>query len=211
MIDVCSVDGCVYRGGLYLSRLSVVFSLIVILLSEKSERSSHIPATRPHHDDMASPTSLPEDDDHTCIQLSVHEIIFSRTTLIVVLTLCVAITGFSLLVLAAVGYRAWLRHREDKIARSHGRNSKYMQRISMMRKEVDNSYSRQYSGCLVNEPENPFLVPRSPVELMHSERVCEAPDVPVHVSASPATKDGRETRAKSLLFDTAKGQWFRRT
>ncbi|GAB7334827.1 hypothetical protein MBLNU13_g06740t1 [Cladosporium sp. NU13] len=146
---------------------------------------------------MASPTSLPEDDDHTCIQLSVHEIVFSRTTLIIVLTLCVAITGFSLLVLAAVGYRAWLRHRQDKIARSHGRNSKYMQRISMMRKEVDNAYSRQYSGCLINEPENPFLVPRSPVELMHSERVCEAPDVPVHVSA-PAIKDERETRAKTL-------------
>jgi hypothetical protein len=159
---------------------------------------------------MASPTSLPEDDDHTCIELSVHEIVFSRTTLIIVLTLCVAITGFSLLVLAAVGYRAWIRHRQDKIARSHGRNSKYMQRISMMRKEVDNSYSRQYSGCLVNEPENPFLVPRSPVELMHNERVCEAPDVPVHVSA-PAIKDERETRAKSLLFDTAKGQWFRRS
>ena len=164
---------------------------------------------------MASPTSLPSDtdDDHTCIQLSVHEIIFSRTTLIIVLTLCVAITGFSLLVLCAVGYRAWLRHRQDKIARRHGRNSKYMQRISMMRKEVDNSYSRQYSGCLVNEPENPFLVPRSPVELMHSERVCEAPDVPVSVTtvSAPAIKEEREARAKSLLFDTAKGQWFRRS
>ena len=88
-----------------------------------------------------------------------------------------------------------------------------MQRISMMRKEVDNSYSRQYSGCLVNEPENPFLVPRSPVELMHSERVCEAPDVSVPVSgavSAPTIKDEREARAKSLLFDTAKGQWFRR-
>lgn len=87
-----------------------------------------------------------------------------------------------------------------------------MQRISMMRKEVDSSYSRQYSGCLVNEPENPFLVPRSPVELMHSERVCEAPDVPfsVPVGAQPAIKEERETRAKSLLFDAAKGQWFRR-
>jgi hypothetical protein len=162
---------------------------------------------------MSSPTPLPEsNDDHTtCIQLSVHEIVFSRTTLIIVLTLCVAITGFSLLVLCAVGYRAWLRHRQDKIARRHGRNSKYMQRISMMRKEVDSSYSRQYSGCLVNEPENPFLVPRSPVELMHSERVCEAPDVPFSVPVSaPAIKDERETRAKSLLFDTAKGQWFRR-
>ena len=160
---------------------------------------------------MASPTSLSEEDDgHTCIQLSVHEIVFSRTTLIIVLTLCVAVTGFSLLVLSAMGYRAWLRHRQDKIARSHGRNSKYMQRISMMRKEVDDSYSRQYSGCLINEPENPFLVPRSPVELMHSEGVCEAPDVPVHASA-PAIKGERETRAKSLLFDTAKGQWFRKS
>ena len=195
-----------------MSHLPGVFSSSIVLLSAKNQSEVHtFPATKPHRDDMTSPTSLPEDDDHTCIQLSVHEIIFSRTTLIVVLTLCVAITGFSLLVLAAVGYRAWLRHRQDKIARSHGRNSKYMQRISMMRKEVDNSYSRQYSGCLVNEPENPFLVPRSPVELMHSERVCEAPDVPVHVSASPAIKDERETRAKSLLFDTVKGQWFRRS
>ena len=92
---------------------------------------------------MAStPSSSADDDDHTCIELSVHEIVFSRTTLIIVLTLCVAITGLSLLTLAAVGYRAWIRHRQDKDARSHGRNSKYMQRISMMRKEVDSSYSR---------------------------------------------------------------------
>lgn len=161
---------------------------------------------------MASPSSLPipEDDNQTCVQLSVHEIVFSRTTLIIVLTLCVAVTSFSLLVLCAVGYRAWLRHRQDKIARRHGRNSKYMQRISMMRKEVDSSYSRQYSGCLVNEPENPFLVPRSPVELMHGERVCEAPDVSVATVSAPAIKDEREARAKSLLFDTAKAQWFRR-
>lgn len=157
---------------------------------------------------MAStPTSTPAaDDDHTCIELSVHEIVFSRTTLIVVLTLCVAITGLSLLTLAAVGYRVWLRHRQDKAARNHGRNSKYMQRISMMRKEVDNSYSRQYSGCLVNEPENPFLVPRSPVELGYHE-VCEAPDVP---TKAPTIKEESNTRAKSLLFDNTQGQWFRR-
>jgi hypothetical protein len=156
---------------------------------------------------MASNLTLPEDDNHVCIELSVHEIVFSRTTLIIVLTLCVFITGLSLLILAAVGYRAWIRHRQDKAARRHGRNSKYVQRISMMRKEVDSSYSRQYSGCLVNEPENPFLVPRSPVELMHSERVWEAPDVPV---SAPMIKDERDARAKSLLFDSAKGQWFRR-
>jgi hypothetical protein len=156
---------------------------------------------------MASTSSPTDDNDHNCIELSVHEIVFSRTTLIIVLTLCVAITGLSLLILMAVGYRAWIRHRQDKVARSHGRNSKYMQRISMMRKEVDSSYSRQYSGCLVNEPENPFLVPRSPVELMHSERVWEAPDVPV---SAPTIKDDREARAKSLLFDSAKGQWFQR-
>lgn len=79
----------------------------------------------------------------------------------------------------------------------------------MMRKEVDSSYSRQYSGCLVNEPENPFLVPRSPVELMHSERVWEAPDG-ASANAPAIKNDGAEARAKSLLYDSAKGQWFRR-
>lgn len=82
-----------------------------------------------------------------------------------------------------------------------------MQRISMMRKEVDNSYSQKYSGCLVNEPENPFLVPRSPVELMHNE-LSEAPELSA-VNA-PTIKEERNTRAKSLLFDNVQGQWFRR-
>jgi hypothetical protein len=188
--------------GLASSQSSIILSSINLW----PRTSLHL-TVRSYHHEMAFNSSSSEDDNHVCIELSVHEIVFSRTTLIIVLTLCVAITGLSLLILTAVGYRAWIRHRLDKAARSHGRNSKYVQRISMMRKEVDNSYSRQYSGCLVNEPENPFLVPRSPVELMHSERVWEAPDVPVSV---PMIEDERETRVKSLLFDNAKGQWFRR-
>jgi hypothetical protein len=155
-----------------------------------------------------SPTLATVEDDHTCLTLSVHEIVFSRTTLIIVLTLSVALTGLSLLTLAALGYRAWNRHLLDKAARTHGRNSKYMQRISMMRKEVDSEYSRQYSGCLVSEPENPFLVPRSPVELMQSERVWEAPGSERAGSVNAVAVS--EGRAKSLMFDSAKGQWFRR-
>jgi hypothetical protein len=148
-------------------------------------------------------------NDHTCIELSVHEIVFSRTTLIIVLTLCVAITGLSLLILAAVGYRAWLRNREDKIARNHGRNSKYVQRLSMMRKEVDREYTRQYSGCLVSEPENPFLKIGSPVELGDREGIWEVDGSDVERMAKG--REGREVKAKSLVFDGAKGQWFRRS
>ena len=148
------------------------------------------------------------DDDSTCFELSVNDIVFSRTTLIIVLTLCVAITGLSLLAIATLGYREWNRRQQDKEARSHGRNSKYLNRISIMRKEVDSSYSRQYSGCLVNEPENPFLAPRSPVELMHTP-VWEVPDSSPPTSTT-TTEEERGAKAKSLLYDNEKGQWFRR-
>jgi hypothetical protein len=160
---------------------------------------------------LTSSNTTSDTDDHTCITLSVHEIVFSRTTLIIVLTLCVAITGLSLLILAAVGYRAWIRHREDKIARNHGRNSKYVQRLSMMRKEVDREYSRMYRGCLVSEPENPFLKIASPVELGEREGVWEVEGDDVERVRKDACGEGREAKAKSLLFDSAKGQWFRRS
>lgn len=150
-----------------------------------------------------------DDDQSSCIELSVHEIVFSRTTLIIVLTLCVAITGISVIGISALGYRTWTRHQKDKEARSRGRSPQYHQRIPMMRKEADDSYSsHQYSGYSTTEPENRSPAPRTPVELMHSE-VWEAPGTDVSSERTRVTDD-RETRVKSLFFDAAKGQWMHR-
>ena len=155
-----------------------------------------------------------DDDQSSCIELSVHEIVFSRTTLIIVLTLCVAITGMSIIGISALGYRTWTRHQKDKEARSRGRSPQYHQRIPMMRKEADDSYSHQYSGYSISEPDNRSPTPnrspapRTPVELMHNE-VWEAPGS--DVSSEPTlARDGRETKVKSLFFDAAKGQWMHR-
>ena len=148
------------------------------------------------------------DEEDSCVEISVNDIVFSRTTLIIVLTLCVAITGISMIAVAALGYRQWSRRQQDKRAKESGGNARYLQRISMMRKDVDNSYSRKYSGCLVNEPENPFLVPKSPVELMASERPWEVPTATA-VNGRAKSEDGHET-TPSFLYDNAKGQWFHR-
>ncbi|KAM0719096.1 hypothetical protein Q7P37_005001 [Cladosporium fusiforme] len=167
-----------------------------------------------------APNLLPTRDDDsysngTCIEISVDEIVFSRTTFFVVLAVCVATTGISLLAMAVLGYREWKRQREERRAREYGRVSRYQARVSMMRKEVDDSYSRQYSGCLINEPENPFLAPRSPVELMHTERVSEVPanhaasasvDGSSPSSSALSVEGDRARKGKSLLFDNTKAR-----
>lgn len=154
----------------------------------------------------SQPSEQPNEED-SCIQISVNDIVFSRTTLIIVLTLCVAITGISMIAVAALGYRQWSRHHQDKQEKDSNDNARYLQRIPMIRKEVDSSCSRKCSGCLVNEPENPFLVPRSPVELMASERPWE---VPAATANERAKSEHRDERTPGYLYDDSKGQWFHR-
>ena len=109
-----------------------------------------------------------------------------------------------MLAVAALLYREWSRRREAKAAKQWGRNSRIEKRISSMRKELDDQYSRQYSGCLHLEPENPEMGGESPQELMLPERVWEVPAVPV----KSANRSGRESRALSLFFDQALGMWL---
>lgn len=141
--------------------------------------------------------------DSECTVLHNDQIILSRATFIVALTVCVSITCISLLGLAALSYREWDRQRQIRSARVYGRKSRYVNRISMLRKEVDDTYSRQYSGCLYTEPENPYLVIKSPVELGSADQTFEMP-------AKVAMLDGnqRKSRAKSLFFDGGRGMWF---
>lgn len=72
-----------------------------------------------------------------------------------------------------------------------------------MQRQLDNEYSKQFSGCLYNETENPFLGSDSPVELMLPERIWEAPAVP----AKAVKTDRRKSRISSF-FDDAVGVWW---
>lgn len=139
--------------------------------------------------------------------LDLHQsgnIVISRTTLIVAITICVFLTCISMLAVAALLYREWSRRREAKAAKQWGRKSRVNKRISLMRKEIDNQYSQQYSGCLHQEPENPEMGSDSPVELMLPERVWEAPAIP----AQTAGRTKRRSKALSLFFDQRVGMWL---
>lgn len=81
----------------------------------------------------------------------------------------------------------------------------------MLRKEVDDAYSRHYGpGCLINPiPENPEMGSDSPVEMGLVERVWE-------VEGKTATAEviagkgagGRKSQANSLFFDHGVGVWL---
>jgi hypothetical protein len=91
---------------------------------------------------MPSSSSDTTANDGSCIQLNAGELIISRTTLIVTLTICIFITCLSLLFLIALTYRAWAHKRELKAAKAWGRKSKYEHRcISIMRQRVDSEMS----------------------------------------------------------------------
>jgi hypothetical protein len=162
-----------------------------------------VPYLHPREDMPATESTIPAncatvDDDH---------IMISRSTLIITLTIAVFIVCVSILGLSVMLYREWHRQKQNRNARVQGRKSRYLHRISVMRKEVDDSFSRQYTGCLQVEPDNPFLQPRSPVELMYEERVCEVPALP---AATAVDQSRRKSRISSLMYDATKGLWFHR-
>lgn len=75
----------------------------------------------------------------------------------------------------------------------------------MLRKEVDDAYSRQYGpGCFLNPiPENPEMGSESPVEIGAVERVWE-------VDGGTMEKEvgTRKSKGKSLFFDYGVGVWM---
>ena len=140
-----------------------------------------------------------------CLELhNGSNIVISRRTLIAAISICVFLTCSSMLAVAILLYREWARRREAQAAKQWGRKSRVIKRISTVRKEIDDQYSRQYSGCLHQEPENPEMGSDSPVELMLEERVWEAPAVP----ARTANNNRRRSQAMSLFFDQGVGLWL---
>lgn len=152
----------------------------------------------------ASPSSASGGTHSLCVELHGGNIVMSKTTLIAAFTICVLITCISMLAVAALLYREWARRREAKAAKQWGRKSRVDQRISCIRKEIDNQYSAQYSGCLHQEPENPEMGSESPVEMMFPERLCEAPAI----AARTTNKNKRKSQALSLFFDQGIGVWM---
>ncbi|KAK3718008.1 hypothetical protein LTR37_005434 [Vermiconidia calcicola] len=148
--------------------------------------------------------STSEASSHLCLEFEGDNIVISRRTLIAAIAICGLFTCLSMLVVAALLYREWTRRRQVNAAKAWGRKSRFEHRISIMRKEIDGEYSRQYSGYLQHEPENPEMGSDSPVELMLPERVWEAPTAP----ARTTDKTKRKSKAMSLFFDQGIGMWL---
>ena len=139
-----------------------------------------------------------------CFALDAGKIVIDRKILIVALCIFTFITIVSIIGIATLLYREWARRRQTNEAKVWGRKSHVEQRISLMRKEIDSQYSRQYSGCLHQEPENPEMGSDSPVEMMFDDRVWEAPAIP----ARAADKNKRKSNVFSLFFNEGTGLWL---
>lgn len=127
-----------------------------------------------------STTTLPPPsclEDNNCSLLPRNYISLPRTTFILVLTLLITLTLTSTLGLAILLYRRHARRRQSQQAKTWGRKSRYLNRISVARKQLDDDFRRQYHGVFVNVVENPELGSDSPVELGWEERVWEMPNV----------------------------------
>lgn len=148
-------------------------------------------------------------DTTTCHQLSLDEMVVTRSTYIAILTVCVLTTVLSLSILAVLAIRVHTRHQSERAAKTWGRKSMFANRISVMRKEVDDMYTRQYKGCWQSSVvENPEMGSDSPVELMLPERVWEVPAVPATTAEKNGRKSWKERKERmSLFFDQGVGVW----
>lgn len=75
-----------------------------------------------------------------------------------------------------------------------------------MRKDIDDEYSRQFSGCLHHEPENPEMGSDDPVELGPGGGLVEAPETTT--TTATGTRHARRSKAMSLFFDQGLGMWL---
>ncbi|EME42037.1 hypothetical protein DOTSEDRAFT_72962 [Dothistroma septosporum NZE10] len=145
-----------------------------------------------------------------------HQILLPKTPFIVIATFLSLTTLFSLIALALLLYRQFSRARQLERAKTWGRQSKFYEsrgkRISLMRKEVDDSFSRQYSGVLATVHENPEMGSDSPVEICERDpRVWELADGGGSGKYGKVTglrEKEEEERRRSLFFCRDLGVWM---
>lgn len=120
-------------------------------------------------------------EDSTCEILPKGHISLPRTALIASATILIALTFTSTIALGILLFRHHAQRRQAQEAKTWGRKSRYLRRVSMLRKEVDDDFRSRYHGVLVNTVENPEMVGSEcgPVELGWEERICEVPNVQV--------------------------------
>nr|POE78020.1 hypothetical protein CFP56_09661 [Quercus suber] len=164
--------------------------------------------------DQAPTTTNSASSTFACHEPTDYDVVLSRSAYIAMVSVCVLTTTISIVILAVLAYRTYSQHRSSQAARSWGRKSIWNQRISVMRKEVDDMYTRQYKGCWQSQVvENPEMRSDSPIELMLPERVWEVPAIPALPSAVAADKHGRKSWKErkerlSLFFDQGVGVWM---
>lgn len=129
-----------------------------------------------HSSSTRTPLCLTGD---TCKLTPKSHIAIPRTAFIAVLTLLLTLTLVSTLALAFLLYHHLTRRRQSREAQTWGDKSRYLNRVSIARKQLDDSLRRQYHGVLVHETENPEMGNDSPVEMGWEERVWEVPNVEV--------------------------------
>ncbi|KAK3669337.1 hypothetical protein LTR78_010799 [Recurvomyces mirabilis] len=181
---------------------TITATFVTKIVSAASSSSTATPTLT-----LTTPATL--NNGTTCITLQPGELVISRTSFIIALTLCIFITTASVITLLAFAYRNYRRRRETQQARAWGRRSVYNRRMSVVRKEVDYFYSTKHGGCLVHVPENPELGSDEVVEIGDRERLFEVPAEPAKAAlVGSLDRAKRKSRLKSLFFDEKVGVWL---
>ncbi|UJO22193.1 uncharacterized protein CLAFUR5_09230 [Fulvia fulva] len=153
-----------------------------------------------------APNTTATNTTSTCQSIRSDQIVLPKTAFIITLTLLSITTLLSLIALSLLLYRQFSRARQLERAKQWGRQSKFHEsrgkRISLMRKEVDDSFTRQYSGVLTTVHENPEMGSDSPVEICERDpRIWEVGGGTVKYGrVKTAQEKDAESRVGSLYF-----------
>ena len=140
-------------------------------------------------------------DNGLCVSLDSGNIVISRTTLIATFIVCALITCASVLALTFVLYRDWTRRRNKKGTDSCLVQSKY-DRIEST--EARPQHARNYNARLYPTHEQSNRRSESPVEIMHSQPLCEVPATPPR----PLDKQKGNSQRPPVPFDHQVGLWM---
>ena len=131
-------------------------------------------------------------------------ITFSRTAFIAIITTSIILTTVSIAILTTIAILSWRRRQRRQATSAWDRRSRYANRISQLRREVDNDYQTRYSGGLSSVAENPEIGRDSPKQLLMPEpKVYEVP-------ATPAPPRAKRMSRMNLFFDHGVGLWLQR-